>query len=160
MTTAFEIPAQRIDDDGDIDPTIAALLRGKALDDPVPAGVWWLCAELLRSTILVNDLLVGTGRVPSSRLGEAELFADLALDELHAATGIGGMPSPVAHQNGAVASLTVAAGIRRSALPLARLLLTQGPTDPRVLATALGRHRRTLSRCRPLAVRLSVSSPA
>jgi hypothetical protein len=139
------------------DPPLSWLLAAKPADDPVPTIVWWLTAETLRTSVTVNAALSRDDGTPPQALGEAELFADLALTELADATGYGSTGPRIHAAEPPRRPALAATHLRRTALPLARLLLTQTATPPRVLAAALARHRHALIRCR---APLSGTTPA
>jgi hypothetical protein len=119
--------------------------------------VWWLTAETLRTSVAVNASLSRDADASPQALGEAELFADLALTELADATGFGTVGPRLQAAEPPRRPALAATHLRRTALPLARLLLTQTATPPRVLAAALARHRHALIRCRTL---VSGTAPA
>jgi hypothetical protein len=133
------------------DPPLSNLLAAKPDDDPVPTLVWWLTAETLRTTVAVNVALKRNDRTRARALGEAELFVDLALTELADVTGYGSIGARIHAAVPPRPPALAAAHLRRTALPLARLLLTQTATPANVLAAALARHRNALLRCRTLA---------
>ena len=73
-------PPDDLLDDPLLDPEFTRLLAGKPHEDPVTALTWWLTMESLRATTEVNTVLMRGEAAPRQRLGEALLFADLALD--------------------------------------------------------------------------------
>lgn len=134
------------------EPSITGLLIAKPDDDAVPPTVWWLTAQLLRSSVAANAALLGEAATADVRraVGAALLFADLALDELADATGVGRVPALTDSVPAPPSRAAGARGLRHSALPLTRLLMGSVPTPPASLAVALGRHRRNLLRCQAL----------
>jgi hypothetical protein len=142
-----QIPA--IDDPRDDplgDPEFSKLITGKPADDPISTLTWWLATQMLHATTEVNATLE-RGEPPARRkLSEALLFADLALDELADTTGAVGVATPLRPLGPGPSATAAAAAVRRSAVPVVRLLLTHQPSRPTALADALARHRRALRR--------------
>src|ERR1700722_12368903 len=80
------------------DAALAALLRTKPGDDEIPASVWWLIAEALRTSVTIRRTLA-TDLSPEREdlpilITEARLLTEAALAELAEITGA--RPTPLA----------------------------------------------------------------
>lgn len=149
------------------DAALAALLRSKPHDEAIPASVWWLIAETLRTSVTVRRTMT-TGGSQGERddlpmlVTEATLLAEAALAELAEATGA--RPTPIsvpavphhsgrasthsgrasAHSGRAAATRPVF-GLHLSVLFLARLLVSHRTTTPQRLANTVSAHVRALA---------------
>jgi hypothetical protein len=133
------------------DAALVALLRGKPDGEVIPAAVWWLVAEALRTTVASRRALTLPLRPDDDAVAmlllEAGLLTEAALAELLDAAGAQPLdPAPV---------VTPGTGplfeLQRCTLTLARLLVSHRPTSAQRLATALAAHAHALQR--QLAVR-------
>lgn len=145
-THQLQAPDLPLDDDPLGDPEFSRLVAGKPDDDPITTLTWWLAMEMLRTTTDVNAALVRGEPPARHRLGEALLFADLAIDELADTTGAAAVSTPLQRIGPGPSPASAAAALRRSAVPVVRLLLTHRHVRPTALADALARHRRALLR--------------
>jgi hypothetical protein len=142
------------------DAALAALLRSKPHDEAIPASVWWLIAETLRTSVTVRRTMT-TGGSQGERddlpmlVTEATLLAEAALAELAEATGA--RPTPISvpavpHHSGRAAAHSGRAaatrpvfGLHLSVLFLARLLVSHRTTTPQRLANTVSAHVRALA---------------
>jgi hypothetical protein len=127
------------------DAALVGLLRGKPLDDEVPAAVWWLIAETLRTTVELRQAVTGQDTESVNVLtGEAVLLTEAALAELAASTGA--HPTPV-DLTGDLPRVPTrpAFGIQLSVLVLARMLVSHTPTAPLRVANTLAAHLRAIA---------------
>jgi hypothetical protein len=134
------------------DAALAALLRTKPGDETIPASVWWLIAESLRTSVTIRRTLT-TGGAPGDQddlpmlVTEAELLTDAALVELAEQTGA--RPTPIAvptvDHDRSRPSTRPAFGLQLSVLFLARLLVSHRLTTPQRLANTLAAHLRALA---------------
>jgi hypothetical protein len=134
------------------DAALAALLRTKPTDEEIPAAVWWLIAETLRTSVTIRRVLSGAEVGEHSELAilvaEATLLTEAALDELAETTGA--RPTPMAvmprrRDPSRTAPTRPAFGLQLSVLFLARLLVSHRVTTPQRLANTLGAHLRALA---------------
>jgi hypothetical protein len=134
------------------DAALAALLRTKPGDEVIPAAVWWLIAETLRTSVTIRRVVSGqeVASQPelSTLVGEATLLTEAALAELAETTGA--RPTPIAlipsrRDASRAAPTRPAFGLQLSVLFLARLLVSHRVTTPQRLANTLGAHLRALA---------------
>jgi hypothetical protein len=134
------------------DAALAALLRTKPGDELIPAAVWWLIAETLRTSVTIRrtvaaDLARDREDLPML-IAEATLLTEAALVELAEATGARptplAMPSPPRYLSRPNPTRP-AFGLQLSVLFLARLLVSHRVTSPRRLANTLAAHLRALA---------------
>jgi hypothetical protein len=157
MTTQLEgMAADEALADSVGDAALAALLRTKPSDDPIPASVWWLIAETLRTSVTIRRT-VATDLSPEREdlpilIAEARLLTEAALAELAQTTG--GRPTPLAlvipdedssPQKAASVTTRPAFGLQLSVLFLARMLVSHQVTTPQRLANTLAAHLRALA---------------
>jgi hypothetical protein len=134
------------------DAALAALLRSKPSDDPIPNSVWWLIAETLRTSVTIRRTLT-TDISPeredlSILLAEARLLTDAALAELAETTGARPTPLMLVHSDPTTTRLGGARpqfGLQLSVLFLARMLVSHRVTTPQRLANTLAAHVRALA---------------
>jgi hypothetical protein len=133
------------------DAALASLLRNKPADDPIPAAVWWLIAESLRTSVTIRRTLA-TDLSPEREdlpilVAEARLLTEAALTELAETTAARPTPlSLVAAEHKAPARTTRPAfGLQLSVMFLARMLVSHHPTTPQRLANTLAAHLRALA---------------
>lgn len=134
------------------DAALAALLRTKPGDDPIPASVWWLIAETLRTSVTIRRTLA-TEVAPEREdlpmlIAEAGLLTEAALAELAETTGT--RPTPIEPDSGTrvrrwPAGTRPSFGLQLSVLFLARLLVSHTATTPQRLANTLAAHQRALA---------------
>jgi hypothetical protein len=134
------------------DAALAALLRTKPGDDEIPASVWWLIAEALRTSVTIRRTLA-TDLSPEREdlpilITEARLLTEAALAELAEITGA--RPTPLAlvpptADRPKVAATRPAFGMQLSVLFLARMLVSHRATTPQRLANTLAAHLRALA---------------
>jgi hypothetical protein len=127
------------------DAALASLLRTKPPGETITASVWWLIAEILRTSVTIRRTLA-TGGSPGERddlpmlVSEATLLTEAALAELADCTGA--RPTPIAvPPSGRRETL----GLQLSVLFLARLLVSHRVTSPQRLANTLAAHLRALA---------------
>jgi hypothetical protein len=134
------------------DAALVALLRNKPASDGVPAAVWWLIAESLRTSVAIRRTITSEAAMDRSGLEalltEATLLTDAALAELAETTGA--RPTPmvlpaVRAARSREAPTRPAFGLQLSVLFLARLLVSSTPTTPLRLANTLAAHLRALA---------------
>jgi hypothetical protein len=134
------------------DAALAALLRTKPSDETIPAAVWWLIAESLRTSVTIRRTL--SADISPDRedlpilIAEARLLTEAALAELAESTGARPVPISVASPRTAgVSSVGVrpSFGLQLSVLFLARMLVTHRATTPARLANTLAAHLRALA---------------
>jgi hypothetical protein len=134
------------------DAALAALVRSKPNNEEIPASVWWLLSEALRTSVTIRRTIVrgvSAERDDLSMLvAEATLLTEAALAELADITGA--RPTPVAvprsrHDDSRTAPTRPAFGLQLSVLFLARLLVSHQVTTPQRLANTLAAHLRALA---------------
>jgi len=134
------------------DSALAALLRTKPGDEEIPAAVWWLIAEALRTSVSIRRAVSGseiaTDADVSTLVGEATLLTEAALAELAETTGA--RPTPIGlgatrRDPSRAAPTRPAFGLQMSVLFLARLLVSHRLTTPQRLANTLSAHLRALA---------------
>jgi hypothetical protein len=134
------------------DAALAALLRAKPADEEIPAAVWWLIAETLRTSVTIRRALASPGHPDAEDLpmliGEATLLTEAALAELAETTGM--RPTPIAMPSGPrvlsrATPTRPAFGLQLSVLFLARMLVSHNVTTPQRLANTLAAHLRALA---------------
>jgi hypothetical protein len=138
------------------DAALVALLRTKPGDDPIPASVWWLIAETLRTSVTIRRT-VTTATGPELEdlpilVMEARLLTEAALAELADLTG--SRPIPVDAAAPALdrpepTPTRPAFGLQLSVLFLARILVSSRVTTPQRLANTLAAHLRALAAVEP-----------
>jgi hypothetical protein len=127
------------------DAALVAFLRSKPQDDEVPAAVWWLIAETLRTTVELRQAVAGhDGEATTVLTGEAVLLTEAALAELAAATGAHATPIDVTSEQPRVRTRP-AFGLQLSVLVLARMLISHSPTSPIRVANTLAAHLRAIA---------------
>jgi hypothetical protein len=134
------------------DAALATLLRAKPADELIPAAVWWLIAETLRTSVTIRrtvaaDLARDREDLPML-IAEATLLARAALADLSEATGARPTPLevPAAPRYLSRPNPTRPAfGLQLSVLFLARMLVTHRATSPQRLANTLAAHLRALA---------------
>jgi hypothetical protein len=134
------------------DAALAALLRNKPADDPIPSAVWWLIAETLRTSVTIRRTLT-TDLSPEREdlpilVAEARLLTEAALAELAEATAARPTPlSLVAPERKPASARTTrpAFGLQLSVMFLARMLVSHHSTTPQRLANTLAAHLRALA---------------
>jgi hypothetical protein len=142
------------------DAALAALLRTKPGDDAIPASVWWLIAETLRTSVTIRrtlavDLSPDREDLPML-VAEARLLTEAALVELAETTSARPTPLSLApsvhHPTVSVVesasktpSTRPAFGLQLSVLFLARMLVSHRATTPQRLANTLAAHLRALT---------------
>jgi hypothetical protein len=135
------------------DAALAALLRTKPADDPIPAAVWWLIAETLRTSVTIRrtiaiELSPEREDLPIL-IAEARLLSEAALAELAEATGARPTPLSLVSPTRDDATKSVATrpafGLQLSVLFLARMLVSHNTTTPQRLANTLAAHLRALA---------------
>jgi hypothetical protein len=127
------------------DAALVALLRGKPQDDEVPAAVWWLIAETLRTTVELRQAIAGQDSESVNILtGEAMLLTEAALAELAAVTGAHPTPLDVTSDLPRVPTRPAFA-LQLSVLVLARMLVSHTPTAPPRVANTLAAHLRAIA---------------
>lgn len=127
------------------DAALVALLRSKPKDDDVPAAVWWLIAETLRTTVELRQAVAGhDGESVNVLTGEAVLLTEAALAELAASTGAHPTPIDVTTDVPRVPTRP-AFGLQLSVLVLARMLVSHSPTSPLRVANTLSAHLRAIA---------------
>jgi hypothetical protein len=135
------------------DAALAALLRSKPREDTIPASVWWLIAETLRTSVVVRRTMT-TGGTAGERddlpmlVTEATLLAEAALTELAEQTGARPVPVSVptaAPPAGRATTTRPVFSLHLSVLFLARLLVSHRATTPQRLANTLSAHVRALA---------------
>ncbi|HEX3824075.1 MAG TPA: hypothetical protein VHV79_06400 [Mycobacteriales bacterium] len=132
------------------DAALASLLQAKPGDDLIPAAVWWLIAETLRTSVTIRrtvaaDLARDREDLPML-IAEATLLTEAALADLAEATGA--RPTPLATPSAPkyLSNPTRPAfGLQLSVLFLARLLVSHRTTSPQRLANTLAAHLRALA---------------
>jgi hypothetical protein len=133
------------------DAALAALLRTKPRDEEIPAAVWWLVAEALRTSVTIRRCAVSGAAGDADELptlvAEATLLTEAALAELAEVTGA--RPTPIAvPRERTDASRTAPTrptfGLQLSVLFLARMLVSHRVTTPQRLANTLSAHLRAL----------------
>jgi hypothetical protein len=134
------------------DAALAALLRTKPGDDEIPASVWWLIAETLRTSVTIRRTLASDISPEREDLpmlvAEARLLTEAALAELAELTGARPTPlSLVSPPPEAARHVGVRPtfGLQLSVLFLARMLVSHRPTTPQRLANTLAAHIRALT---------------
>jgi hypothetical protein len=134
------------------DSALAALLRTKPSDEEIPAAVWWLIAETLRTSVAIRRAVSAstsvTGAEISTLISEARLLTDAALAELAETTGARPIPIGLGAQRrdpSRAAPTRPAFGLQMSVLFLARLLVSHRLTTPQRLANTLSAHLRALA---------------
>lgn len=134
------------------DAALAALLRTKPGDDAIPATVWWLIAETLRTSATIRRTLAADISPDREDLpiliAEARLLTEAALAELAETTGTRPIPlSLVPPTRDAARPVTTrpAFGLQLSVLFLARMLVTHRATTPQRLANTLAANLRALA---------------
>jgi hypothetical protein len=149
----LELESQDLFADGVGDAALAALLRSKPRDEIIPASVWWLIAETLRTSVTIRRTIT-TGGSPGERddlpmlVTEAMLLTDAALAELAETTGARPTPIrvPESDRRPAWSAATRPAfGLQLSVLCLARLLVSHRVTTPQRLANTLSAQLRALA---------------
>jgi hypothetical protein len=134
------------------DAALAALLRTKPTDDEIPATVWWLIAETLRTSVTIRRTLA-TDISPEREdlpmlVAEARLLTEAALAELAEMTGARPTPLSLVTQSSTEArspATRPSFGLQLSVLFLARMLVTHRVTTPQRLANTLAAHIRALT---------------
>lgn len=134
------------------DAALAALLRTKPRDEQIPAAVWWLTAETLRTSVTIRRAVAANLPTDAEELEmlltEATLLTDAALAELAETTGARPTPVAVPEHRGApvaVSATRPAFGLQLSVLFLARMLVSHRTTTPQRLANTLAAHLRALA---------------
>jgi hypothetical protein len=134
------------------DAALAALLRTKPGEDLIPAPVWWLIAETLRTSVTIRrtvaaDLARDREDLPML-IAEATLLTKAALADLADATGARptplAVPAPPRYLSRANPTRP-AFGLQLSVLFLARMLVSHRVTSPQRLANTLAAHLRALA---------------
>jgi hypothetical protein len=152
MTTQLsDLTADEVFADSVGDVALAALLRTKPPDDGIPAAVWWLIAETLRTSVTIRRTLAAENSPDREDLpilvAEARLLAEAALAELTETTGA--RPTPLSLVPPAAdaprAAVRPTFGLQLSVLFLARMLVSHRATTPQRLANTLAAHLRALS---------------
>jgi hypothetical protein len=127
------------------DAALVALLRSKPQDDEVPAAVWWLIAETLRTTVELRQAVAGHDAESVNVLtGEAVLLTEAALAELAAVTGAHPTPIDVTGEPSR-RPMRPAFGLQLSVLVMARMLVSHTPTAPLRVANTLAAHLRAVA---------------
>jgi hypothetical protein len=134
------------------DAALAALLRAKPDDDEIPAAVWWLIAEALRTSVTIRRT-IATGTPPEREdlpilVAEARLLTEAALAELAQTTGARPTPLsvvPSASPSPRHVGTRPTFGLQLSVLFLARMLVTHRATTAQRLANTLAAHLRALA---------------
>lgn len=134
------------------DAALAALLRSKPADDPIPSAVWWLIAETLRTSVTIRRTLT-TDLSPEREdlpilVAEARLLTEAALTELAETTAARPTPlSLVPTERPTLPPRTTrpAFGLQLSVMFLARMLVSHHSTTPQRLANTLAAHLRALA---------------
>jgi hypothetical protein len=142
---AHDVLAERVGD-----AALASLLQQKPLDEGIPASVWWLVAESLRTSSAVRRTLAVDASPDREDLpmmiAESQLLAQAALAELRDATGA--CPVPVdatdPRDRRSTATTRPTFGLQLSVLVLARMLVSHRATSPLRLANTLAAHLRAL----------------
>jgi hypothetical protein len=144
---ADDLIAESVDD-----AALAALLRTKPDDEVIPAAVWWLIAESLRTSVTIRRTLAADISPDREDLpilvAEARLLTEAALVELAESTGARPVPISIASPSTATnrpAGTRPSFGLQLSVLFLARMLVTQRATTPERLANTLAAHLRALA---------------
>lgn len=141
------------------DAALAALLRTKPNEETIPAAVWWLIAETLRTSVTIRQVVSGTETASQTELSvlvaEATLLTEAALAELVETTGArptplalipsGRTPVPSRRDASRTAPTRPAFGLQMSVLFLARLLVSHRVTTPQRLANTLSAHLRAVA---------------
>jgi hypothetical protein len=134
------------------DAALAALLRTKPTDDEIPAAVWWLIAEALRTSVTIRRTLAVDNSPEREDMpilvSEAILLTEAALAELGEVTGARPTPLSLVPPAGGSARpvrTRPAFGLQLSVLFLARMLVTHRATTPQRLANTLAAHLRALN---------------
>jgi hypothetical protein len=143
------------------DTALAALLRAKPVEEEIPAAVWWLLAETLRTSATIRHTLdcldhateTDRHRQPVQTdlrvlTAEATLLTEAALAELAEATDARPVPVPlpgVVAAGPASPTTRSATALQLSIRFLARLLISHRMTSPQQLADALATHLRDLA---------------
>jgi hypothetical protein len=133
------------------DAALAALLRTKPSNEEIPAAVWWLLSEALRTSVTIRRSVIG-GAGPAEDMAvliaEATLLTEAALAELADVTGARPTPiavPPIRRDASRIAPARPAFGLQLSVLFLARLLVSHHVTTPQRLANTLAAHLRALA---------------
>jgi hypothetical protein len=134
------------------DAALVGLLRTKPGDEEIPAAVWWLVAEALRTSVTIRRA-IAVGPTPDSEdlavlVSEATLLTEAALAEL--AETVGARPTPISLSGqprdlARTRSGRPGFGLQLSVLFLARLLVSHRVTTPHRLANTLAAHLRALA---------------
>jgi hypothetical protein len=134
------------------DAALASLLRTKPADETIPAAVWWLIAETLRTSVTIRRT-VASGLQPELEdlpmlIAEATLLTEAALAELAQTTGA--HPTPLALPSAPrylsrPTPTRPTFGLQLSVLFLARQLVSHRATSPLRLANTLAAHLRALA---------------
>lgn len=138
------------------DAALAALLRTKPSEERIPAAVWWLIAEALRTSVTIRHT-VSSGLAPELEdlpmlIAEATLLTEAAMADLAEATGA--RPTPIALPSAprylsSPNPTRPAFGLQLSVLFLARMLVSHRATSPQRLANTLAAHMRALAVAEP-----------
>jgi hypothetical protein len=134
------------------DAALAALLRTKPGNDQIPASVWWLIAETLRTSVTIRRALA-TDISPEREdlpmlVAEARLLTEAALAELAEVAGARPTPLMLVHPDRPASRPSGARpqfGLQLSVLFLARMLVSHRATTPQRLANTLAAHVRALN---------------
>jgi hypothetical protein len=152
MSSAYDLDSDDLLAETVGDAALGALLRCKPPDEQIPAAVWWLTAETLRTSVAVRRVAAANLPTDADELAmlitEATLLTDAALAELAETTGT--RPTPVAvpsHRGVPVARSATrpAFGLQLSVLFLARMLVSHRVTTAQRLANTLAAHLRALA---------------
>lgn len=152
MSSAYDLDSDDLLAEAVGDAALAALLRCKPREEQIPASVWWLTAETLRTSVGIRRVVAANLPTDADELAmlitEATLLTDAALAELAETTGA--RPTPVAvpsHRGAPVARSATrpAFGLQLSVLFLARMLTSHRVTTPQRLANTLAAHLRALA---------------
>lgn len=152
MSSAHELDVDEQLADAIGDTALAALLRTKPRDEQIPAAVWWLTAETLRTSVEIRRATAAKLPTDAEELAmlitEAGLLTDAALAELAETTGA--RPTPIAVPSSRTAARIASAtrpsfGLQLSVVFLARMLVSRRVTTPQRLANTLAAHLRALN---------------
>jgi hypothetical protein len=133
------------------DAALVGVLRNKPRDEEIPAAVWWLMAECLRTSVTIRRSMNGVptpGEDSATLVAEARLLNDAALAELAETTGA--RPRPITantlpHDLSHPAATRPVFDLQLSILLVARMLVSHEVTAPQRLANTLAAHARALA---------------
>jgi hypothetical protein len=134
------------------DAALAGLLRTKPAAETIPASVWWLISETLRTSVTIRRTVNGVrtpgGEDLSILIAESILLTEAALADLAEATGarptpvsVPSMPHDLSHPGGTRPEFD----LQLSILFVARMLVSHNVTTPQRLANTLAAHLRALT---------------